>query len=210
MAQLLNPPPTGGLASFAPRANEVFIMPAGRVVWRVYFQAPRSISWNTFRNYGPTSSRFDHHAPPPGMSQNKAILYGAATYPTCLAEVFQSTRVLDRRRNAPYLAAFAFDQDIPLLDLTGPWPTRAGASMAINSGSRAVARQWSSAIHATFPNVCGLRYASSMDGNRPAFAFYERAQAHIASKPKMDRPLSHPALLGQLRSAAHRFGYGLI
>ena len=118
MAQRLYSPPAGGLASFAPRPSEVFTLPAGRIVWRVYFQAPRNTSWSTFRSYGPTSSRFDHHAPPPGMSQNKAILYGAATYPTCLAEVFQSTRVVDRRTNTPYLAAFAFNQDIPLLDLT--------------------------------------------------------------------------------------------
>lgn len=199
-------PPGGGLASFAPRASEILTLPAGDIVWRVYFQAPHSTSWNTFRTYGPTSSRFDHHDPTPGTSPTKAILYGAATYPTCLAEVFQSTRVIDRRRNAPRLAAFAFTQDIPLLNLTGPWPTRAGASMAINSGSRAIAREWSREIHAAFPDIWSIFY-----GRKPAsYAFYERAQVHLAAIPKMDRLLSHPALTARLVAAARRFGYRLV
>jgi hypothetical protein len=81
----------------------------------------------------PTNSRFDHHLPPSAV-QDRGILYAAITGMTPFAEVFQETRVIDRRRNAPWLVAFDLARPLELLDLTDSWPTRAGASMAINSG----------------------------------------------------------------------------
>lgn len=207
MAETLNPPPTGVLA---PPLSDVFTLPAGQIAWRLYFRKPFGTTWRTFRRFGPTSGRFDHHRPPPGMSPDRAILYAAENYPTCFAEAFQSTRVIDRWTNDPHLAAFTFRSAIPLLDVTGSWPTRAGASMTINSGSRAVARHWSRRIHAAFPELSGILYASSMDGNRPAYAFYERAQAHIEETPVLDLPLSHSSLRRQVVAAAHRFGYRLV
>ena len=211
MAEHLPPPPRG-LGRFQPRTHEISVLPAGETVWRIYFRRPHGARWSTFRHFGPTGSRFDHHLPPPRMSPDRAILYGAAEYPTCLAEFFQDTRLVDRTSaDGPRLAAFAFRRALRLLDVAGPWTTRVGASMAINSGSRAVAREWSRAIYVAFPNVDGILYASSMDGNRRAYAFYERAQADIVpTTPPVDLPLSHPALLRRLSRAADRLGYRLV
>jgi hypothetical protein len=168
------------------------------------------MTWSSLRSFGPTGARFDHHDPPAAIHPLKAILYGADSGPTCLAEVFQDTRVVDRSRNQPALTAFALTRDLELLDVTGAWPTRAGASMAIATGRRARAREWSRAIHAAFPRLAGIRYGSSMDANRPAFALYERASPAIPARPHLDLPLTVPGLTLLLARACVRFGYGLV
>jgi hypothetical protein len=130
--------------------------------------------------------------------------------PDVLAEVFQQTRVIDRFTDSPALAAFRLARDLRLLDLTGAWPTLAGASMAISSGSRSKARAWSRAIYVAYPQIEGLRYASSMNANQPAFALYERARSALPAVAALDLPLAAPALMAPLAAAAVRFGYALI
>lgn len=82
--------------------------------------------------------------------------------------------------------------------------------MAIHSGSRAMARSWSRAIYAAYPKVEGLRYASSMNANQPAFALYERARSSLPAAPAIDLLLSTPGLAAPLAAAAIRFGYALV
>jgi len=42
------------------------LIPAGAIFFRVYFRASRhQVSWRSFRTYGPTDARFDHHHRPP-------------------------------------------------------------------------------------------------------------------------------------------------
>jgi hypothetical protein len=209
MAQSLPHPPS--VADLQKVGPEVHVLPRGAVVWRVYFRAGSyPSSWNAFRSYGPTAARFDHHDEPPAVHPAKAILYGADSSPTCLAEVFQDTRVVDRGRDQPALAAFQLMQDVSLLDVTGAWPTRAGASMAISTGSRRRAREWSRAIYDAYPQLAGIRYGSSMNANRPAFALYERSGVALPGAPLLDLPLSHPGLAVLLARAARRFGYRLV
>lgn len=185
-------------------------LPAGAVLWRVYFRGGRHPTfWNLFRAYGPTTALFDHHLPPP-RAQERSILYAGEQGPTALAEVFQEARLIDRTARDPWLAGFTLRRPLPLLDLTGTWPTRAGASMALASGSRPRARRWSQAIHESYPEVAGLYYPSSMHANRPALALYERAQPAIPSAPVFNRPLVDPALLPVLGRVALDLGYGLV
>lgn len=204
MAKLPAPPPTLTLAP------DVRLLPAGVRLFRVYQAAgDHPVAWNGFRHYGPSASRFDHHDPPPSL-QAKGVLYAAADAITGLAEVFQATRVIDRGARQPWLVAFELRRDVALLDLTGTWPTRAGASMAINSGPRPQARRWSRAIYDAYPAVDGLLYCSSMHANRPAVALYERAAGAVPSVPHFHRALADPALLPRLNAAATRLGYGLV
>ena len=211
MAEYLTPPPAAGVSAFAPSAQEIHTLPAGTRVWRVYRRDPYGTRWDTFRRHGPTAARFDHHLATESAGGTRAILYAAAAYPTCLAEIFQDTRTIDTVTNQPYLAAFAFARDLRLLDVAGPWITRAGASMAINSGSRRVAREWSRVIYDAFPRIDGIRYASSMDANAPAYAFYERAEPDmLPSSPGFDVALASVELRQGLKDAAKRVGYGLV
>jgi RES domain len=206
--RLTSPPPIARLRAIAP---EIHLLPAGAVLWRITFRAGAHPSpWNGFRTFGPTNARFDHHPAPARRHRKRAILYASDSGPTSIAEVFQQTRVVDRFADTPALAAFQLIRDLQLLDLTGAWPTRAGASMAIHSGSRGKARAWSRAIYAAYPDVEGLRYASSMNANQPAFALYERARSSLPPAAALDVLLATPALAAPLAAAAIQLGYALV
>ena len=203
-----DPPTLGELRKLGP---EIHVLPSDTLLWRVYFRAgPYPSAWSTFRRFGPTDARFDHHGPPPAVHPTRAILYGADSGPTCLAEVFQTTRVIDRRYRVPHLAAFELGAPISLLDVTGAWVTRAGGNMAISSGSRVRSREWSRAIYGAYPKLQGIRYASSMNANQPAVALYERAQPALPVAPGLDLPLDHPGLAILISDAARRFGYRVV
>ncbi len=137
-------------------------------------------------------------------------LYAAGHIVTCLAEFFQDTRTISRESEEPWLVGFELRLEVELLDLTGVWPTQAGASMAISSGSRARCRLWSRAVYEAYPEVQGFYYGSSMHANRPALALYERARPALAPTPIFNRPLSDPALLGDLDQGARTLNYRLI
>jgi len=185
-------------------------LPAGERLWRIYFMGgAHPVAWSSFRFFGPLQARFDHHDPPP-RAQAKGILYAAAEPATCLAEVFQATRVIDRASRAPWLVGFELRRDVVFLDLTGTWPTRAGASQAIHSGPRPRAQRWSRAIHAAYPRAEGILYASSMHANRHAVALYERAEEALPAAPVFNRALADPALLPRLSWAAGQLGYRIV
>lgn len=231
-------PDSPGVEALQRIGPEVFVLPAGTLLWRIYRREGRPgeafrRSWDAFRSYGPLrSARFDHQPePPPGegpSESERAIMYaavgeheraspsgvaaslGGEAILTCAAEVFQQTRLVDTSAGNPWLAAFAVRDDMPLLDLAGGWPTRAGASMQINAGSRPRARRWSRDVYEAYPEVLGLYYPSSMYANQPAAALYERARTLLPRSPSFHAPLSSPGLLPYLRSAVGaKLGYGL-
>jgi hypothetical protein len=165
------------------------------------------MTWHAFRFEGPLpSARFDHHI----EGERRGVLYGARDLVTCVAEVFQSSRVLDRTAGDPFLAAFSFARAVRLLDLTGDWPTRAGASQAIASGPRPRAQAWARAVYEAYPKIDGVWYPSSMHGGHSALALYERAETSLLSTAELDIPLSHPGLLPDLTRAASSLGYLLV
>lgn len=210
MAKLPNPP--ADLARIPPELKR---LPAGTKLWRIYRRGGRHpVLWNTFRSYGPSkAARFDHHLLDENGAphlQDRGILYAAVEIATCLAESFQGTRQISREDEEPWLAGFELRLDVVLLDLTGIWPTRAGASMAINSGPRSRSRLWSLAAYKAYPGVQGLYYASSMHANRPSLALYERARPALLPVPFFNRPLSDPALLGDLDWIAQSLDYDLV
>lgn len=206
-AKLPNPP---SLAELAKAGAETHRLPAGTLLWRVYFASGKHPTfWDMLRAFGPTDARFDHHLPPP-RAQERAIGYFAQDVVTPFAEIFQRTRTIDRHRSAPALVGFSLARDMQLLDLRGAWPTRAGASMKINSGPRSVTRLWSQNIYAAFPAIDGLWYASSMHANSPAIALYERGKDALSSPPLFHRDLNDARLLAVLKMIASEIGYGLI
>jgi hypothetical protein len=198
------------------KADEITLA-AGTLLWRVYFRGGRyPTDWSTFRAFGPTGSRFDHHdRDPTGKPwvQSRKILYAALDVTTCLAEIFQEARTIDRRTSTPYLAAFRLATEVVLLDLTGAWPTRSQyASMVINSGPRPRARKWARAIYEAYPHIQGLHYASSMHANQPCVAVWERAEAAhcMPPTPTVNRALTEPGLQVVLINASAVLGYELV
>jgi len=206
VAKFPDPPPRGRLAPSLPA--EVKLLRRGTLLWRIYSRrGPHPLAWNGFRHWGPApNARFDHHTEP-ARQQGCGILYAGWRVYTCLAEVFQDARTIERSRNQPWLVGFELARNVSLLDLTGTWPTRAGASMAMSTGRRDRARAWSRRIYEDYPAVEGLHYPSSMDGNQPAVALYERARDALPSRPVFHRALSDAALNAALAKAATLFGY---
>jgi hypothetical protein len=206
VAKLPNSPSAARLAKLGPRIK---LLDSGTELWRIYFRSgEHQGSWNGFRFFGPLNARFDHHLPPP-HDQERGVLYGATEVATCVAEVFQGKRILDRRRRDPWLVGFRLLREVSLHDLTGTWPTAAGASMAINTGPRSRAQAWSRAIYEGYASVDGMWYCSSMHANRPAVLLYERARDALSASPFFHRALADPLLFVPLKNAAAGLGYDL-
>ena len=146
----------------------------------------------------------------PGEDRGRAVLYSAAEPATCFAEVFQRTRLV-RRTDEPWLVGFETAVPAPLLDLTGAFATRAGASMALMTAARSVSRNWARAFYQAYPATVGLCYPSSMHANRPAMVLTDRAEAAgvMPARPRFHRALGDPALLSVLKNIARGIGYAL-
>lgn len=192
---------------------------AGTTAYRIYRTAGSYPSgWNTMRDFGPTTARFDPHLPPPRV-QDRHVLYAAGSIPTAIAEAFGTNRVVELSRDRPFLAAFRFRRSVRLLDLASAWPTRAGASQAISSGRKDIAREWAQAIFEEY-DIDGLWYPSSMSGTTSragdprlhgyAIALFSGARSALPARPALNIALDYPAIAPALAAAAERYGYDLI
>jgi len=200
------------VAHLAQVGAECHTIPAGTLLWRVYNAGGEYPTyWDTFRAWGPTGSRFDHHRLPKRV-QERGIMYVAENGPTCFAEFFQTFRRIDRALDHPWFVGFFTATELTLLDLCGSWPTRAGGSQEINTGRRATSRAWSRAIYMAYPHIDGLYYPSKMLGRTCSLALYERAQHAIPGAPVFHESLLSlkPAMLRALIDAASQTGYGII
>jgi hypothetical protein len=182
------------------------------VLWRIHRTAgPHVTPWNALRHYGPVADcRFDPQPPPPHEAQEDGVTYLAITPQTSLAEAFQSRRLVDRHHGTPYLVGLRLVRPVQLLDLSRAWPTRAGASQAISTGRRDLARAWARAVRTAFPELDGLWYPSSMDGGGFCLVLWNPAADALPPAPVLSRPLTDPALADRLAGAAARLGYRLL
>ena len=210
MAKLPSPPSDGRLGKLS---APVRLLKPGMWLARIGFAGgDHPSAWSQLRHWGPGAGRFDHHLPDENgqpHQQQRGILYAAADYRTCIAEVFQQTRVVDVTLRLPYLAVWQNTAILQLLDLTGAFVTRMGASTAIHSGNRGRTRQWAQVLYAAWRELDGISYCSSMNGNAESFALNERA---LAKHPFPDRPaslrmLGDPLMANEMDDAAWRLGY---
>ncbi|MCA1334879.1 MULTISPECIES: RES domain-containing protein [Rhodobacterales] len=211
-------PRSPGKASLSAIPPAVFRLGAGSEILRIWFSASRHASgFAHFRDFGPTESRFDHHLPDAAGRPTigaRAILYAIDVeadphaFTSALAEVFQDTRTIDLTTGGPRLAVVRPTRDLSLLDLTGHWTTRAGASAGLSSGPRAITKEWSRDFYDAYPALDGLRYRSAMSGGSSlSLALYERSRSAMPAAPHVDMPLSHMALRTSLVRAARTLGY---
>jgi hypothetical protein len=214
MARFPEPPGVEALRAIAPVLQR---LPAGSVMARLCFAGgPFPTSWDAFRFYGPTTSRFDHQLPDEegrAQRQGRGIMYlatGQEAIPTCLAEVFQATRVIDRHARDPVLGGFELAAPVTLLDLSGPFATAIGASMALHAGPRPRARRWAQQLYEAYPAIDGLLYCSSMYGNAPAIALFERGARAIPARPVFHRELRDAVMTSILNETARVIGYAVV
>ena len=212
---------------FPPLAPEdVRLLPAGTLLGRIHaLTGERSSTWNRFREYGPTGSRFDHHPPPPRIHPTRAVLYAAPALPeplghglpvlaTCVAECFLERGVIELGRNSPHFVLFRTTRGLRLLDVAGsPWISRAGGNAAISSGLRSTAREWARAIYRHYSGtqaVDGIFYTCSTIPAARSVALWERARDAVPDRPLIHLPLSDPALRAELEVYASDLGLGLV
>ena len=214
MAKLPNPPGIDELSKIPPQIKTISV---GTEVSRVYFaNSAHPTNWNQFRHFGPTASRFDHHqldTSDKSFVQDRGIMYlaaGSEAASTCLAEVFQAKRTIDRHAGLPIYVGFLLEAKINLLDLTTAFITTMGASTAIHSGPRPRARLWSQQLYQANPEIDGILYCSSMYGNAPAIALYERAKRAIPTYHLFHRELRDIAMTRVVVQIATKINYAVV
>jgi RES domain len=207
VAKFPQPPGIDALRALSPDTVE---LAAGTRLARVYFAAGvYPTRWNVFRSFGPTAARWDHHLLDKtfnAVGPTRAILYFAPDVDTCIAEVFQTTRRIDRVRDSPWLVTFQLATVVTLLDLRGNFATRLGASTALHSGPRARSRAWARELYEAYPQIKGLYYGSSMNGHAPAIGLNERARDALPTYPEFHRALNDDAIVEVLQRVALRLG----
>ncbi|OXM71819.1 MULTISPECIES: RES family NAD+ phosphorylase [Amycolatopsis] len=217
MARLPLPPSRAELlAALRPETDIVRVPPAQRLVRIFSAGGNHPQRWNTFRYTGPLPhGRFDPQ--PPGRDggavtdPGQGVLYFGLTVRTSVAEVFQTTSLVDRKTRVPRLVVVRPTRPLRLLDLTGLWPTRVGASQEISSGPKKITQAWARAIRAAFPELDGLWYRSSMDGGHPALCLWDPpAGEALPLAPDVLLPLDHPGLDVPLGRVCEELNYVLL
>lgn len=181
------------------------------VLWRVHrTQGDRVLPWNGFRTFGPLpTARFDPHPAPAGEHPGCGVLYAAHDVATALAEVFQTTRLINTVSQAPQLSSWTPTRPLRLLDLTGTWAVRNGGATALASAPRPTCREWARAIRAQWPDLDGLYTPSTMTGT-PTIVLWEPAKTSMPDLPDFSRPLAHPMVWSLARQAATTTGYTIV
>jgi hypothetical protein len=180
-------------------------------LWRVHRTAGEHVlAWNQLRTYGPLPSmRWDPHPGTEPSTRTEGVLYAASDIATSLAEVYQTTRVIDTVAGAATLTAWQPQRRLQLLDLSGTWLLRNNASAALLAAPRSVCRRWAGAIYTTWPGLDGLYVPSTMTG-RPNIVLWNSAADSIPPLPSFSRPLTHPLVWSIAHAAATEIGYRIL
>ena len=174
----------------------------------MYFRGGEHPShWSQFRTFGPIDARFDHPMEDQAGA-GRAVMYLALSPVTCLAEVFQKTRTIHRTHRMPALVGFTMTSAVQLLDLTGVFATRIGASMGLMTGPRSVGRNWARGLYAAYPEAQGLAYPSSMHGNAVAVVLNDRVPATaLPPASGFHKALNDSGMITLLKNAVREIGY---
>lgn len=214
MAALIPPPPhVDELRSAGLLPDETIEWAQHDRVWRIHrTTGAHVLPWNGLRIFG-ALLRFDHHPLMRGEHPDYGIWYGASSPRGALAEVFQSSRVIDRDRGAPYLTATRFTRPVRLLDVSGigggAWATRVGGNHSLDAAHHGRSQHWARTIHRAHQNLDGIIYRGRFAGET-SLALFERATDAFSTRPDLSLPLTHPALVDRIATAAHQIGYTVI
>lgn len=173
-------------------------------------------TWDSFRYVGPLPhGRFDAHPSGDGgrlaTSPDHGITYFSLSLVSSVASVFETTSTVDRATRGPHVVVLRPRRGLRLLDLTGYWPTRVGASQEISSGIKQITQAWARAIRGAFPDLDGLWFRSSMDAGNPSIALWDPpASSALPDEPDLLLPLAHPSLDEQLTRACDTLNYILL
>lgn len=213
MARLPLPPSRSVLAHELRETEDIVaVHPSTRLVRIFTARGNHPQRWDTFRYTGPLAhGRFDPQQPrrtEPVTDPRNGVLYFGLSVRTSIAEVYQTTSTVDRKTRGPHLVVVRPARTLRLLDLSGLWPTRVGASQEISSGPKKITQAWARAIRSTHPELDGLWYRSSMDSGAPAVCLWDPpAGGALPSTPDVLLPLDHPGLDVPLSRVCEELNY---
>jgi RES domain len=217
MARLPQPPAPAELRTLLRSDEDIVAVHTATRLVRVFAAGGRHRQrWNSFRRTGPLPhARFDPHPlgpdGAPTTTRDHGAIYFGLSARTSIAEVFQATSIVDRSTRRPHLVVFRPRRAMCLLDLTGLWPTRAGASQEISSGAKSVTQAWARAIRAAHPELDGVWYRSSMDSGDPAICLWDPpAASALPAAPDVLLPLDYPGLDLPLARICDELNYTLL
>lgn len=131
------------------------------------------------------------------------------TCPPPSPRYFRTAASSTRLEPGPTSPAGRPERTLRLLDLTGTWPLRNGASYSINMGRRDRCRAWARLIHATRPDLDGLWHHSTMTG-KPLVTLFTPGADTFPPSPLLSVPLADPGLRPWQESACHDVGFDLV
>lgn len=183
----------------------------GAELFRITFaSSPFALAWGRLRSWGPVAKcRWDPHPQPPGDHPGEGVLYTAGDLMTCVAEVFADTRIIDTRCDTPVLQIWQATRAMRLLNLSGQWALRNGASAALDSAPRSTCRAWARAVREQAPDLDGLAVRSTMTG-RGMTVLFAPAASSIPPRPRDSVPLTDSTIYALLVSLAPRIGYTVV
>ncbi|WP_209707502.1 RES family NAD+ phosphorylase [Crossiella equi] len=217
MARLPPPPTPAALQALLRRTEDVVAVHRATRLVRIFAAGgTHPQRWNSFRYAGPLPhARFDPHPATvdgrPIETHEHGVLYFGLSVRTSVAEVYQATSTVDRRTRSPHLVVLRPRRTLRLLDLSGLWPTRAGASQSISTGPKDRTQAWARAIRAAYPELDGLWYRSSMDTGNPAICLWDPpGMSALPIAPDVLLPLDHPGLDLPLARICEELNYTLL
>ncbi len=201
MVAIALPPPT-----VAPRP-EVFQVPAGTTLLRLFDPSRFGATPLSFRQFGPLS-RFDHHRaafPTPALDTDRGIFYAARTLSGCLVEIFGDNKII--QVGSWELARLTVTKTLNLLDLRGGGAMSAGTVAAVcKDSNRQFSQAWSRFFYENifvYDTVDGL-ISGNAHNDEDTFAFYERCETSFQVTATDVCPLNDKALRLYIQEIAGR------
>jgi hypothetical protein len=171
------------------------------------FYDPACGGWDAHRFYGPLPSmRFDHHAPPPGLSPDRSVWYASTSLVGAVAESFGNIGVVDRACGRRVVVVRVV-RALAVVDLVGVGARRVGLTQEVGSATdHAKTQEWARAFYDQCVQLVGIRWRGRQSGSI-CFVLNDRAaMAHLTlmSDLAINDPRAWPRIATAARTCALR------
>lgn len=190
-----------------PAGPAVHVLQPGEKLVRFY--DPHRGAWWKPRDLGPLPDmRFDHHRPPLGRDRARSVWYAATSLVGALGESFGRLGLVDREAGR-HVAVVRVAAPLALCDLVGVGARSVGLTQEVAAtGDHGAAQGWARAIHAAYPQLCGIRWRGRQAGSI-CIVLNERAP-RAALLLESDHDIADPAVWPRIARAARRCRLALV
>ena len=181
-------------------------------LWRIVRAAGEHPStWDQLRRFGPVKGlRYDPWDTAPGL-QDRGVMYAATDAVTAFAEVYQRPRSITRAAGGATLASWHPTRPLLLLDLTGTFMVRNGASASVSTGPKRFTQAWAARFDQQLGGeIDGLWHPSAMTAH-PLVTLFERSVSvnSFPNRSEFHRALTDPLMNRLLARVATELSFQL-